>query len=193
MGYNPSITSQACSAAVNVLNGEPTTLTAGPRNHSTPPREAGASSPHAPVRRFRPPRPVRCPSVTQGSTRPARNAVGAVKTEADRYAANVLPIIREAQKAGARTLREIAEALNARGIVTARGGQWYAQSVANILEKRVPFRPDLRLYVPRPSPVFKIPQSSFEISTAKSMEPRARLSGQHWFHWAPRVREYCQQ
>jgi hypothetical protein len=53
----------------------------------------------------------------------------------DRYAANVLPIIREAQKAGARTLREIADALNARGITTARGGQWYAQSVANILER----------------------------------------------------------
>jgi hypothetical protein len=38
----------------------------------------------------------------------------------------MLPIIREVQKAGARTLREIAEALNARGIATARGGQWYA-------------------------------------------------------------------
>jgi DNA invertase Pin-like site-specific DNA recombinase len=62
-----------------------------------------------------------------------KSAVDAVKAEADRYAANVLPIIREAQKAGARTLREIAEALNARGIATARGGQWYAQSVANIL------------------------------------------------------------
>jgi DNA invertase Pin-like site-specific DNA recombinase len=63
------------------------------------------------------------------------NAVEAVKAEADRYAANVIPIIREAQRAGARTLREIAEALNARGIATARGGQWYAQSVANILER----------------------------------------------------------
>jgi DNA invertase Pin-like site-specific DNA recombinase len=62
-----------------------------------------------------------------------KSAVNAVKAEADRYATNVLPIIREAQKAGARTLREIAEALNARGIATARGGQWYAQSVANIL------------------------------------------------------------
>jgi Recombinase len=62
-----------------------------------------------------------------------KSAVKAVKAEADRYAANVLPIIREAQKAGARTLREIAEVLNARGIATARGGQWYAQSVANIL------------------------------------------------------------
>jgi hypothetical protein len=59
----------------------------------------------------------------------------AVKAEVDRFAANVLPIIREAQKAGARTLREIADALNARGIATARGGQWYAQSVANVLAR----------------------------------------------------------
>ena len=64
-----------------------------------------------------------------------RNAVEAVKAEADRYAANVLPIIREAQNAGASTLRQIAEALNARGIPTARGGHWYAQSVANVLER----------------------------------------------------------
>ena len=64
-----------------------------------------------------------------------RSAVDAVKVEADRLAANVLPIIREAQKAGARTLGEIAEALNARGIATARGGQWYAQSVANVLAR----------------------------------------------------------
>jgi DNA invertase Pin-like site-specific DNA recombinase len=64
-----------------------------------------------------------------------KSAVQAVKTEADRYAANVLPIIREAQKAGANTLRQIAEALNARGIATARGGQWYAQSVANVLQR----------------------------------------------------------
>ena len=65
----------------------------------------------------------------------------AVRTEADRYAANVLPIIREAQRAGARTLREIANALNARGIATARGGQWYAPSVANILQRAFRFSP----------------------------------------------------
>jgi DNA invertase Pin-like site-specific DNA recombinase len=64
-----------------------------------------------------------------------KSAVETVKAEADRYAANVLPIIREAQKAGASTLRQIAEALNARGIPTARGGRWYAQSVANIIER----------------------------------------------------------
>ncbi|MCP3411519.1 recombinase family protein [Bradyrhizobium sp. CCGB01] len=64
-----------------------------------------------------------------------KGAAEAVKAEADRYAANVLPIIREAQKAGASTLRQLADALNARGIPTARGGQWYAQSVANVLER----------------------------------------------------------
>ncbi|MDA9401501.1 recombinase family protein [Bradyrhizobium sp. CCBAU 45389] len=64
-----------------------------------------------------------------------KSAIETVKAEADRYAANVLPIIREAQKAGASTLRQVAEALNARGIPTARGGRWYAQSVANILER----------------------------------------------------------
>ena len=39
------------------------------------------------------------------------------------------------QKAGAATLRDIASSLNARGVATARGGQWYAKSVANILER----------------------------------------------------------
>jgi hypothetical protein len=37
--------------------------------------------------------------------------------------------------AGATTLRQIAEALNARGIPTARGGQWHAKSVSSILER----------------------------------------------------------
>jgi DNA invertase Pin-like site-specific DNA recombinase len=62
-----------------------------------------------------------------------KNALEAVSTEADRFAANVLPIIQAAQKAGARTLRDIAGALNARGVATARGGQWHAKSVSNVL------------------------------------------------------------
>ena len=62
-----------------------------------------------------------------------------MKAEAvDRYAANVLPIIREAQKAGATTLRDIAVALNARRVATARGGQWYAKSVSNVLARTGP-------------------------------------------------------
>ena len=63
------------------------------------------------------------------------SALKAVTAEADRFAANVLPIIRKAQKAGATSLREIAAALNARGVPTVRGGQWHAKSVANVLER----------------------------------------------------------
>ena len=62
-------------------------------------------------------------------------AVEAIEANANRHAANVLPIIREIKRAGARSLREIADALNVRGITTARGGQWYASSVRNVLAR----------------------------------------------------------
>ncbi len=51
------------------------------------------------------------------------------------YAANVLPIIRQIQASGAATLRAVADALNARGIHTARGGKWHAMTVANVLSR----------------------------------------------------------
>jgi hypothetical protein len=63
--------------------------------------------------------------------------VASIKAGADQHAANILPIIREAQKAGATTLRAVADALNARGITTARGGAWYAMSVKNVLDRPV--------------------------------------------------------
>jgi DNA invertase Pin-like site-specific DNA recombinase len=62
-------------------------------------------------------------------------AAAANEAAAERHAATVLPIIREIRKAGARTLREIAAALNERGVQTARGGQWYATSVSNVLAR----------------------------------------------------------
>jgi DNA invertase Pin-like site-specific DNA recombinase len=57
-----------------------------------------------------------------------------VKAEADRFAGNVLPIIRPMQADGA-SLRRIAEALNQRGIATARGGRWAATQVADVLRR----------------------------------------------------------
>jgi len=48
-------------------------------------------------------------------------ANAAHKAEADAHSAIVAPAIREAQAAGAKSLRQIAAALNARGIATARG------------------------------------------------------------------------
>ena len=58
-----------------------------------------------------------------------------LKANADRHAANVLPIIEEIRKSGATTLRAIAEALNARGISTPRGKRWEASSVRNALAR----------------------------------------------------------
>jgi DNA invertase Pin-like site-specific DNA recombinase len=62
-------------------------------------------------------------------------AVASLKANADKGAANVLPIIRQIQGTGATTLRAIADALNARGIATPRGGQWYAASVRAVLAR----------------------------------------------------------
>jgi DNA invertase Pin-like site-specific DNA recombinase len=54
---------------------------------------------------------------------------------ADRFAANVAPIIKQIQKSGATTLQAIADALNDRGVATARGGNWAPSSVSNILKR----------------------------------------------------------
>jgi DNA invertase Pin-like site-specific DNA recombinase len=62
-------------------------------------------------------------------------AVKVIKAEADRHAGNILPIITEIRKSGATTLRQVADALNARGIATPRGGRWYAASVGNALKR----------------------------------------------------------
>jgi DNA invertase Pin-like site-specific DNA recombinase len=64
-----------------------------------------------------------------------RSAVATIKALADQHAANVLPVIREIRRAGATSLHQITDALNARGITTARGGQWHASSVRNVLAR----------------------------------------------------------
>ena len=68
-------------------------------------------------------------------TQARKKAVAAIESNADHFAANVIPIIREVQRAGATTLREIAVALNARGVGTPRGGRWHAMSVKNVLAR----------------------------------------------------------
>jgi DNA invertase Pin-like site-specific DNA recombinase len=54
---------------------------------------------------------------------------------ADKFAANVKPIIAEIRSSGATSLRKIAAALTARGVPTARGGQWDAMTVANVMRR----------------------------------------------------------
>ncbi len=55
--------------------------------------------------------------------------------KADRHAATVLPAIQSIQASGINTLKGIAGALNARGVPTSRGGQWYAATVRNVLTR----------------------------------------------------------
>ncbi len=57
------------------------------------------------------------------------------RASADSFAANVLPIVRQIQAAGATSTRAIAAALNARGIRTARGGEWHHTTVQNLLAR----------------------------------------------------------
>jgi DNA invertase Pin-like site-specific DNA recombinase len=64
-----------------------------------------------------------------------KSAIASVRAAADHHAANVLPVIREIQRSGAQSLHQIADALNARGITTPRGGAWYAKSVSNVLAR----------------------------------------------------------
>jgi DNA invertase Pin-like site-specific DNA recombinase len=62
-------------------------------------------------------------------------AHGRLKADAEAHAAAVMPAIREAQAAGAKSLRQIAGALNARGIATARDAKWEAVTVRNVLKR----------------------------------------------------------
>jgi DNA invertase Pin-like site-specific DNA recombinase len=53
--------------------------------------------------------------------------------DARQRADNVKPIIEQIRAAGVTTLRGIADALNARGVATARGGEWHAMTVRRAL------------------------------------------------------------
>jgi DNA invertase Pin-like site-specific DNA recombinase len=66
----------------------------------------------------------------------ARADVNAARQEAaDSFAGGILPIIRQIQKSGVSSLRGVAKALSARGVKTARGGEWTAVQVSDILRR----------------------------------------------------------
>ncbi len=85
---------------------------------------------------LRPPRPAASALGNPNLDAVRRLAAAATRAEADRYAENVLPIIRQVQASGVTSLRGIAAALTARGVATARGGQWSAMQVSNLLSTR---------------------------------------------------------
>lgn len=78
--------------------------------------------------------------VKLGSPTPEIGSAAGVKSiqeKADAYAERVGPVVRDIiRKSGASTLRDIADALTARGVQTPRGGtEWYASSVSNLLKR----------------------------------------------------------
>jgi DNA invertase Pin-like site-specific DNA recombinase len=62
-------------------------------------------------------------------------AFEANREAASQFAANVLPVIQQIRASGVESLRGIARALTARGIRTARGGEWSAVQVSDILRR----------------------------------------------------------
>lgn len=58
------------------------------------------------------------------------------REDADAFATNIIPIISAIRSAGASTLQQVANALNARGVATARGGRWTGVQVMRI-ERRI--------------------------------------------------------
>ena len=70
---------------------------------------------------------------TAGNAETARRASLANQQRARRHADNVRPVVEQIRAAGVTSLRGIAEALNARGVATARGGEWHAMTVRRAL------------------------------------------------------------
>ena len=64
-----------------------------------------------------------------------KQAARSRRERANRYSANLLPVIREIQASGVKSLRGIARALVARGVPTARGGAWTPVQVSAILQR----------------------------------------------------------
>ena len=72
-----------------------------------------------------------CPTPERGSAA----GIAAIQARASAYATRLAPVVADIKRAGCTTLREIAAALQARGIATPRGGtSWAPSQVRNLLE-----------------------------------------------------------
>ncbi|RWD31335.1 MAG: recombinase family protein [Mesorhizobium sp.] len=99
-----------------------------------------------------------------------RRSMGVRMAQADAFAANILPIIRDIKASGVKSLRQIAVALNARGIASARGGTWTAVQVTDIINR------EERLKSNPPEPGARL-----QVQTTEGGEPVSRTPlGSRW-------------
>jgi DNA invertase Pin-like site-specific DNA recombinase len=87
-------------------------------------------------------------------------------TEADRFAANTLPVVLEIRASGVRGCGAIAALMNERGLRTARGGRWHGSTVRNLFA-RVPFTAD----AVQPQSILRIDELSPNWREAASCPP----------------------
>lgn len=80
-----------------------------------------------------------------GRRKGARRSAEKRNAQANRWAVDMAPIVREIRAEGADTLRAIASELEARGVPTSSGrSTWYATTVKNLLERIEDLSEDLR-------------------------------------------------
>lgn len=65
----------------------------------------------------------------------SRRGADSGRSRADAFAANVAPVVESIRASGISTLAGIADALNARGVRTARGGMWHPTTVRNVVRR----------------------------------------------------------
>lgn len=75
------------------------------------------------------------PERAQEQYEACRRGAASNARKADQYAANLLPLVQELLTTEG-SLWKVADALNSRGIKTARGGDWYASTVRNLLKRK---------------------------------------------------------
>jgi DNA invertase Pin-like site-specific DNA recombinase len=59
----------------------------------------------------------------------------AIARNADLHAQDLAPVVADIRAGGATSLRAIAAELNARGMLTRRGGRWHVSTVVNLLDR----------------------------------------------------------
>jgi DNA invertase Pin-like site-specific DNA recombinase len=65
----------------------------------------------------------------------AAKGSAATRQQAEAFAANLIPLIRQLQASGIKTVRALASELNARRVQTVRGGMWHPTTVHNLLTR----------------------------------------------------------